>query len=44
MLACCISACKNGQKSTADIICGGSYRYWYEHNTGGLSRCVMKKN
>ena len=29
ILACCISACKNGQKSTADIICGGSFRYWY---------------
>ena len=26
ILACCISACKNGQKSTADIICGDSYQ------------------
>ena len=29
ILACCISACQDEQKNTADIICGDSYRYWY---------------
>lgn len=29
LLTCCISACSNRSKSTADIICGGNFRYWY---------------
>ena len=33
MLACCIYACQDRHKSTADIICGGSYRYWYEQDS-----------
>ena len=28
-----MSACCNLPKSTADIICGGSFRYWYENKT-----------
>ena len=33
ILTCCMLACSNRSKSTADIICGGSFRYWYEHKT-----------
>lgn len=29
ILACCIMACKEKAKNTEDIICGGSFRYWY---------------
>lgn len=33
LLTCCLLACSKRQKSTEDIICGGSFRYWYEHKT-----------
>ena len=29
LLICSMSACCNHSKSTADIICGGGFRYWY---------------
>ena len=29
LLIWCMAVCCNRSKSTADIICGGSFRYWY---------------